>query len=74
MMAEALRLPFEDPDGNTSGLGIESDEPTQPTDRLALDDLDDFENLTRSPPRPATARHCLTTPVGNKLGVLLRKR
>lgn len=50
MMAEVLSVSLEDPDGNTSGLGPEADEPSSPTDRLAFDDLDDFDGFTRSPP------------------------
>ncbi|MEO0531911.1 MAG: hypothetical protein AAF266_15255, partial [Planctomycetota bacterium] len=50
MMAEVLRLPFEDPDGNTDGLGRELDEPPTPVDRLSFDDLDDYADLTVSPP------------------------
>lgn len=50
MMAETLSVPFEDPDGNATGLGIEADEPGSPTDRLAFDDLDDFTGFARSPP------------------------
>lgn len=50
MLAETQSVPFEDPDGNTSGLGIESGEPATPSDRLAFDDLDDFEWFEITPP------------------------
>lgn len=50
MAAEVRVAPFEDPDGNTSGLGIESGEPASPANRLAFDDVDDYEGFSTSPP------------------------
>ncbi|CAN0370251.1 unnamed protein product, partial [Ectocarpus sp. 4 AP-2014] len=50
MLNEARSVPFEDPDGNTSGLGIEADEPASPSDRLAFDDADDYAGYTSTPP------------------------
>lgn len=50
MLNEVRSAPFEDPDGNTAGLGIEADEPSSPTDRLAFDDADDYAGYTSTPP------------------------
>ncbi|MEO1497378.1 MAG: hypothetical protein AAFV43_09530 [Planctomycetota bacterium] len=50
LMAEILAQPYEDPDGAPAGLGIESDEPDPPADRLAFDDVDDYDGLMNVPP------------------------
>ena len=49
-MAEILAKPYEDPDGNSAGIDIESDEPDPPSDRLAFDDVDDYHGLMNLPP------------------------
>lgn len=48
LMAEILALPYEDPDGNSVGIGIEPDEPSTPSDRLAFDDVDDYDGYTEA--------------------------
>lgn len=50
-MAEALYHYYEDPDGNSVGVGRELDEPSNPTNRLGFDDIDDYDGTSDSPPR-----------------------
>lgn len=63
MLAEAIALPYEDPDGDSVGIGQESGEPTLTLDRIAADDLDDLDGYSRTPPE-----HRDGTPVAGYAG------
>ncbi len=51
LLAEVVAKPYEDPgDPNDVVFGIESEEPSSPSNRSAFDDVDDFDGWTESPP------------------------
>lgn len=50
LLMEVVALPYSDPDGNSTGIGLESDEGSAAGDRTAFDDLDDFQGWSESPP------------------------
>ncbi|MEQ8847519.1 prepilin-type N-terminal cleavage/methylation domain-containing protein [Botrimarina sp.] len=54
LLNEILAQPYEDPDGAPLPIGVESGEDGSPADRLSLDDVDDFDGWSRSPPEDAS--------------------
>ena len=50
LLAEVIALPYSDPDGAASSLGLESDETLSVGERSLFDDVDDFEGWMKSPP------------------------
>lgn len=53
LMTEILSHPYDDPDGASTGMGFEAGEDMSPTNRLSLDDVDDFNAWNRTPPQAA---------------------
>ncbi|TWT47569.1 type IV pilus modification PilV family protein [Botrimarina hoheduenensis] len=50
LLAEILAQPYEDPEGDTTGIGVEASEPVAALNRLALDDADDYHLWNATPP------------------------
>lgn len=50
LIAEIIAQPYEDPDVQTSSLGLEEDVSAQPTARTLYDDVDDYAGWSSSPP------------------------
>jgi len=50
LLAEVLARPYDDPDDTPLARGRESGEPASPSDRTAMDDVDDYHGWSASPP------------------------
>ncbi|QDT69051.1 hypothetical protein MalM25_19770 [Planctomycetes bacterium MalM25] len=87
LMAEVIALPYSDPEGAASALGLEADEVVSSSDRSTYDDVDDFHGWLQSPPedrdgtpipgytgwsRKVEISYLHAEPVGSKLGASTR--